>query len=146
MSARGFELAFAYLSLERAELVKASLSEENGVTAEVVPEVGALPEVVQLAAVVPMNAAILLRVVNKAILDWKRHGMVIDARGEGPAVIQERRGLPFGTVLTLTRDRDTVTRTDIPEEKLGGYVSSVVQAINGGASASEADTAALADH
>lgn len=51
--------------------------------------------------------------------------------------------MPHATVVILTRHGDSSNRTDRPKAAMGEYLSKVLSALSGGASASAADAKAM---
>ena len=122
--------------------------EEDGASATITEQKGILPLVALLAIVVPPGLALLAVVINRIILQWSRHGILIDARGKGAPILSSDPSLPYGTVIILTRNGDTAKRTDLPEIDLSKYVAAAVTAVSGGVAAGAAKKsadAAIAD-
>jgi hypothetical protein len=128
LTTKGWQFEVVYLSDAEAVAVRDDLR-ARGATADLKQEPGLLPLAVLLAVTIPPGAALLLPVIERVIDNWKHHGILIDARGTGEPRIVEQRDLPYGTVVTLTRAGDEVTRSDLPTEKLSDYVSGVVSSL-----------------
>lgn len=105
-------------------------------------EAGLLPLAVLLAVVLPPGIALVALTLNDIVHSWKDRGTVIDARGEGDPKISASKGLPYGTIVILTRDGDEAKRSDLAPTDVGAYLASALKALAGGASASVAAKAA----
>jgi hypothetical protein len=110
-----------------------------GAQADIEVPKGIVPLAVALVVVIPPGVALLGSVFNRILERWRRNGVMIDAREDGPPEVRPLPGTPFGTVLILSRDGDRSERSDLPEDNLSDYIAKAVGALTGGASASEAD-------
>jgi hypothetical protein len=130
-------------SVDEARTLAVDVRNQGG-SAEITEEPGLLPLPVLLAVVIPPGIALLAIVMDRIVHNWRGRGVLIDARGDGPPRISKEADLPYGTVVILTRKGDESHRSDLPTEKLGEYLAQSIGALNGGASAPEADTTAAA--
>jgi hypothetical protein len=139
MEGAGVAIRVGFSSKDEADKA-VSLLQADGVEASVdTSDVGFLPVAVLLALVIPPGAALLAKVVNRIVHEWREHGILIDARGTGAPVIIESNGIPYGVINILTRDGDEVEHSLLPEEDLSKYVAAAVTSVTGGASASDAE-------
>ncbi len=139
-----FIVAFDRQDEEEANALASKIQSEHGddgVTAEIQENAGFLPLLVLLAIVVPPGIALLTVTISRVIERWKRHGVLIDARGP-KVVVQDLPGTPFGTVAIVTGKDEKFERSDISEEDLSKYIGAAVSALTGGASGDEAKKAA----
>ena len=113
-----------------------------GAEAAVEAPKGIVPLAVALLVVIPPGLALLASVTNRIVERWRRNGVLIDARKDGPPEVSPLPGTPYGTVVILSRDGDRNERSDLPEENLGDYIAKAIGALSGGASATEAAEAA----
>lgn len=121
---------------------------EDGASVTIPEQKGILPLAALLWVVVPPGLALLAVVINRIVLQWHRHGILIDARGKGAPILSSDPSLPYGTVIILTRNGDTAKRTDLPEIDLGKYIAAAMTAVSGGDAAGAAKKsadAAIAD-
>ena len=91
---------------EEAEAFAADIEQKGG-KAEIREEKGILPLAILLWVVVPPGVALLATVANRIAHTWVDCGALIDARGTGRPTIRKERGLPYGTVVIITRDGET---------------------------------------
>jgi hypothetical protein len=128
-----------FSSAEEAEAFAAEVRQKGG-TAEASEEPGLLPLGILLWVVVPPGLGLLAFVANKIAHSWLDHGTLIDARGQGAPQVVEQGGLPYGTVVILTRDGDKSERSDLPDDaSVSTYIEKALTALSSGDSASSAD-------
>ena len=126
---------------EEAEAFAADIEQKGG-KAEIREEKGILPLAILLWVVVPPGVALLATVANRIAHTWVDCGALIDARGTGRPTIRKERGLPYGTVVIITRDGETSKRSDLPEVDLAKYIGAAVKGVTGGLGAEAAKKSA----
>ena len=139
MAVSGVQFEVVMESSDEAQTMRDDIVREGG-SAEVKEEgEGVLPVAVLLWVAIPPGLALLAQVVDRIVHGWRDDGTLIDAREDGPAKISKQDGLPFGTVIILTKDGEESKRTDLSEVDVATYVGKALEAVSGGASATEAD-------
>lgn len=145
MAETNLEVGINFESEAEAQAFAAEIRAKGG-SAEISSEPGLLPIGILLWVVIPPGLGLLALVANKIAHSWLDHGTLIDARGEGPAQVVKQDGLPYGTVVILSRDGDKSERSDLPDDSsVSDYIGKALTALSGGASASEADKSATAN-
>ncbi len=132
-------IGIAFNTKAEADAFAADL-QAQGASTQIEEHPHILPAAILLWVVVPPAIGLLAYVGNRIAKTWFDHGTLIDARGTGVPVVVKQDGLPYGTVVILTRDGDKSQRTDLPDEdSVSEYISKALSAVVQGDSASGAD-------
>lgn len=142
MADREIEIQLDLATSEEAESLAESIRREGG-KAEIRSEKGILPLAVLLVVAIPPGLALLALVAHHIVITWRDCGVIIDARGTGAPTVRKEKGVPYGTVVILTRDNDKAQRSDLPNEvDLAKYIEAVMKGVTGGLGADAAKKSA----
>jgi hypothetical protein len=142
MPDREIEIQLNLATAEEAQKLAESIRQEGG-KAEVRSEKGILPLAVLLVVAIPPGVALLAMVASHIAHTWRDGGVVIDARGTGRPTVRTEKGLPYGTVVILTRDHDKAQRSDLTNDvDLAKYIEAAMKGVTGGLGAGAAKKSA----